>query len=186
MIKQIGYIFWGLLLVILDFKLNQFDILPDFIGYILVAVGSGGLMAASSQFAIARNSCWALVALSLVGLVLRGDLGAILGVIQLAANCTMMWFLLGGFMDLSLSIGRSDLADKASNRRVVYVALTCGASVLGFVAQQTRDISPVLLIVIVVAMLVLLVLILHLIHQVKSALIDNSNIGIQSTPLSRL
>jgi hypothetical protein len=175
MIKHIGYIFWGLLLVILDFRLNQFDVLPDFVGYILVALGCGGLVTASSKFTIARNSCWALLVLSLVELIVTGDLRAILAIIQLAVNCTMMWFLLGGFMDLSLSIGRPDLAGKAGNRRMVYVALTCVASLLGFVAQQTRDISTMAIIVIVVAMVVLVVMILHLIHQIKSVLIENSN-----------
>jgi hypothetical protein len=174
MIKHIGYIFWGLLLVILDFKLNQFDVLPDFIGYILVSLGCGGLVAASGKFAIARNSCWALLVLSLVEFIVTGDLRAILGIVQLVLNCTMMWFLLGGFMDLSLSMGRPDLAEKAGNRRMVYVALTCVASILGFVAQQTRHISTLAIIVIVVAMLVLTAMILHLIHQIKSVL-ANSN-----------
>jgi hypothetical protein len=40
MSTSFGYIFWGLILVILDFKINGFDLLPDVIGYVLVGIGS--------------------------------------------------------------------------------------------------------------------------------------------------
>lgn len=180
MTASIGYIFWGLLVVILDFNINQFDILPDFIGYILIAVGSNGLVSASRHFATARNSCWALMALSLIELIIKGDIEAVLGIIHLALNCTMMWFLLGGFMGIAVSYNRQDLAEKASNRRIVYVSLMCIASLLGFIAHEVRDIAALAVVVIVVAMLVLVVMILHLIHQVKSVLVENSNKPLES------
>jgi hypothetical protein len=52
MIKYINYIFWGLFFVILDLNINRFDILPDFIGYILAAIGAGGLINSSNQFSV--------------------------------------------------------------------------------------------------------------------------------------
>ena len=174
MTTYISYIFWGLLIVILDFTINQFDLLPDFIGYILVSIGSNGLIVASGRFTIARNSCWALVALSLIELIVERELGVILGIIHMIVNCTMMWFLLGGFMDIAISYNRQDLAEKASTRRTVYVILMCVASLLGFIAHETRDAAVLIVIVIVVAMLILVVMILHLIYQVKSITINNS------------
>ncbi len=170
MTTSISFIFWGLLLVILDFNVNQFDLLPDFIGYILVAVGAGGLISISGQFTTARNSCWALVALSIIGMVVRGPLGLFLGIIHLIVNCIMMWFLLGGFMDLSISYKRPDLAVKASNRRTIYVVLMCIATLISFLAQGSRDMAALLVVAVVVAMLVLVIMILHLIHQIKTVI----------------
>jgi heme/copper-type cytochrome/quinol oxidase subunit 4 len=175
MVASIGFIFWGLLVVILDININQFDLLPDFIGYILAAIGTGGLIGASEQFATARKLCWALVVLSLACIVVRGDLGVVLGVIHLIINCTMMWFLLGGFMDLSLSNNRPDLAQKASNRRTVYIVLMCAATLIWFLAQASRDLAALAVVVIVVAGLVLVIMILHLIYQVKIVVGKNSN-----------
>ena len=176
MATHIRCIFWGLLLVILDFNINQFDLLPDFIGYILVAVGSHGLVVASRHFIVARNSCWALVVLSLVELLMQGDVGILLEIIHLAANCIMMWFLLGGFMGIAITYNRQGLAEKASHRRIAYVVLMCTASLLGLIAYEVRDIAALVAIAIVVAMLVILVMILHLIHQVKRVTLEDSNI----------
>jgi hypothetical protein len=168
MTTSIGFIFWGLLLVILDLNINQFDILPDFIGYILAAVGAGGLIGISGQFVIARNSCWALVALSILVMVVREPLGLFLGIIHLILNCVMMWFLLGGFMDLSISYKRPDLAVKASNRRNIYIVLMCIATLISFLAQEDHDIAALAIVAVVVAMLILVIMILHLIHQIKT------------------
>ena len=78
-------------------------------------------------------------------------------------------------MDIAISYNRQDLADKASNRRTVYVILMCVASLMGFIARETRDVPALLIIVIVLAMLILVAMILHLIYQVKSVTINNSN-----------
>src|SRR5215468_10329476 len=67
MFKRFGQIFWGLLLVILDFNIDHVDILPDFIGYILMAVGCGGLVTVSRRFARARVLCWILAVLAVIG-----------------------------------------------------------------------------------------------------------------------
>ena len=82
MVKHISYIFWGLLVVILDFKINQIDILPDFVGYIFVSIGAGGLVGASKQFSPAQKSCWALLILALLELFVRGNWATILGMIH--------------------------------------------------------------------------------------------------------
>lgn len=168
MTAYISYIFWGLLLVILDFNINQFDILPDFIGYILAAVGTGGLISSSKQFATARNSCWVLVVLSIIDMLIRGELGLFLGIILLILNCIMMWFLLGGFMDISISYKRPDLAVKASNRRTIYIVLMGIATLASFLAQANRDIAALVIVPVVVAMLVLVIMILQLIHPIKT------------------
>ncbi len=165
---SLGRVFWGLLLVILDIRLNHLDLLPDFIGYILVAVGLGGLTGLSDRFEAARTCAWVLVPISVAALVPWGELGLILGLIPLGLNCAMMWFLLGGIMDYTAAQGRPDLAERASNRRVAYVFLMCFVTFLALIARGVR--APVVLLgtMTIICLVALLVMILHLIYRVRT------------------
>lgn len=167
---RFGQVFWGLLLVILDVTINRFDILPDFIGYILVAVGLGGLTCLSPQFATACTCAWVLVPVAVVGLLPSRELAVVIELVNLGLGCVMMWYLLGGIMDYSIARDRPDLAERASTRRVAYVALMCAATLLGFVARGIGKPASLLVVIAVVCLLVLLIMILHLIHRVKTEL----------------
>jgi hypothetical protein len=84
----------------------------------------------------------------------------------MVVNCAMIWQLLGGIGEFALSRQRQDLAERAGNRRVAYVAIMTGTSLLAFAMQGSRNAGP-LATILVIAMLILIVMILHLIHRVK-------------------
>lgn len=165
---RFSQVFWGLLLVILDVNINRFDVLPDFIGYILVAVGLGGLTGLSRQFATARTCAWVLVPVAVVGMLPSGEFDVVIGMVNLVLNCVMMWRLLGGVIDYAAANSRPDLVERASARRVAYIALMCVATALGLAARGVGRSSPPLVLVTVVCLLVLVVMILHLIHRVRT------------------
>ena len=173
MFTRFGQIFWGLLLVILDFKINHIDILPDFVGYILIAIGCRGLVIASPQFSTASMMSWILVALAFVGFALRGDAASLFRIVDLAAHCAMIWFLLGGVMELATARQRPDLSDRASKRRIAYLALMCLLTLTGFVAEGSRDAATFMAVAGIVCILLLLVLILHLIHRARHELTND-------------
>ncbi len=168
--KRFGQVFWGLLLVILDLTINRFDLLPDFIGYVLIAVGLGGITGLSTQFATARMCAWWLVSVAVVALLPSRELGLFIGLIHLGLDCAMMWALLGGIKEYSTTRNRFDLAERASARRVAYVSMMCIVTILGFGARGMGPPAGVLAVIIVVCLLVLLVMILHLVHRVKTEL----------------
>lgn len=170
MFSRFGLIFWGLLLVLLDFKINGFDILPDLIGYILVAIGCAGLSEVSRRFSTASHLSWTMLALTLIAYALRDGGGIGFGFLHVAVDCAMMWFLLGGVMELAASRQRMDLSERASNRRVAYVVVMSLASLTGFVAQGSSAASAILSVGLMVCIFALLFLILHLIHRVKHEL----------------
>jgi predicted MFS family arabinose efflux permease len=171
MFTRFGQIFWGLLLVILDLRFNSFDVLPDFIGYILVAVGCGGLVVLSRRFSTAQTLSWILAVVCLVGFFIPNDFAALYHFVHIAVDCGMIWFLLGGVMEFASARERPDLSLRASNRRVAYVALMCAATVIGFVARGSRDVATVMGVIFIICIIPLLVLILHLIHRVKHELV---------------
>lgn len=161
-------IFWGLLLVILDLSINRIDILPDFIGYIFVALGCGTLASASNRFNIASKLSWLLVILRIFLLFSEGRAPAAMRYTETALDCTMIWFLLGGIMDFSLSKHRADLAVSAARRRIAYVVLGIITTVFfPLFVDNSRDAAAILLIIVVATMFVLFVVILHLIHRVQ-------------------
>lgn len=159
-------IFWGLLFVFLDFSINGFDLLADGVGYVIVAVGCRCLSPLSTTFTTARSLCFVLGALWLIGIAFHGDLAILLGLITTVLDCAMIWHLLGGIRQIAMSRQRHDLADRASNRRVAYVAIMIAASLFTFVMRGSSAAGPLALIL-VVGMLFLIAMILHLILRVR-------------------
>jgi hypothetical protein len=124
-------IFWGLLLVVIDFRLNGFDILPDFIGFALIAAGAGLLVPLNPRFQTAKIMALILIVLSLVSLVELGNDGGpgfnpgwfFFGLIVTVLDVIMVWQLCGGIIDLARERGLDDLATRASTRRGLYIGL---------------------------------------------------------------
>jgi uncharacterized membrane protein len=163
-------IFWGLLLVILDFQINGLDVLPDILGYILVALGCRGLSEASPHFSTAAILAWIMVVLAVVSLAMRVNFPP-LSIVYMVIDCAMMWFLLGGVIQLADSRQRRDLSQRASGRRIAYVTIASLSTLLGFTVGGHRDWAEIA-IGLVVAMIVVLCLILHLIYRAIHELSD--------------
>jgi len=53
-LSGLNNIFWGFILIFLDFKINNFDILPDFLGLIIILIGIGKLTSLSDHFLKAK------------------------------------------------------------------------------------------------------------------------------------
>jgi hypothetical protein len=170
MVTYFGQIFWGLLVVILDFHFNRVDILPDFVGYVLIAIGCRGLVFASRHFSTASVMSWVLLTLNLLEFAFRGDEGQVFQWASLVFDSAMMWFLLGGVMELATAHQRMDLSESASKRRIAYVVLRGLLTLTGLVAEGSRGVATVIAVAGLVCMLSLLFLILHLIHRAKSEL----------------
>lgn len=159
-------IFWGLLIVILDLSINGFDLLPDGLGYLIVAVGCGGLVTLSPRFATARTLCWVLAGLWLIGFVIHGEFLAVYGLGMAVGDCAMIWYLLGGIRDLAMKRDRPDLAKRAESRRIAFCLLVIGASLLGLLLHDSHD-AGLVVVALAISIIVLLIMILHLIHRVK-------------------
>lgn len=49
-------LFWGFLIILLDFRIQGFDILPDIIGYLMIYSGLTQLIYLSEHFKYAKNT----------------------------------------------------------------------------------------------------------------------------------
>lgn len=164
--SSLGRIFWGELLVILDLRINGFDVLPDVIGYFLVALGCQALTAESKKYSTAATCSWILVAASIAAFFVPGDVALPFGLVFMVVDCTMVWFLLGGIIDYVLERERADLAQKAAARRIAYILIMAITMLAIFSAGSAHGLG-VVAVVGLICMLIVMVMILHLIYRVR-------------------
>jgi hypothetical protein len=153
----------GFALTILDLRAGSVDLLPDSLGYILIALGAGALKGFRGGFGVARGLAWILVPLSVVG-DLDSDL--ILETLRTLLDTAMLWYLLGGIMAFAASQGRPDIASRARNRRVACVLLT----LIGLLIEVTGGLGVPLGLATLFLDFILLALILHLLYKVRAEL----------------
>ena len=157
-------LFWGLLIVIFDFSMNGFDLLPNGVCYLIVAAGCKSMAAWSPRFTTARTFCFVLAILWLVGFAIHSEIATVISLARTLINCAFLWQLLGGIAEFALDRQRPDLAGRAHNRLLAYVAVMLGTALLTLLIHGSNGPLAVLL---VVTMLVLMVMILHLIYRIK-------------------
>ncbi|WP_278469472.1 hypothetical protein [Gimesia maris] len=169
MATRLRQIFWGLLFVILDISFNGFDLLPDGIGYLLMAAGCYGLASWSPKFLTTQTLCLILAVLWLIHFAVHGSNAILFSFVRQLISCAMFWQLLGGIREYALSKERPDLARRAENRRLAYVAIMVVTFLLTLAMEGSPDANPLAL-VLAFAILMTLIMILHLIHRVKREL----------------
>jgi hypothetical protein len=167
MTTRVAQLFWGLAIVGIDFRLGRFDVLPDFAGYVLIALGATGLVEWSRHFQTARLLSWILVPVSVSLLVFHGGVGKLLWLFNVALEGGLMWFLLGGVIGFAESRNRHEWISRASLYRRAYLGLLGAGLVIGWIAPALPNVARVLGSVTFVFMLLLFAVILYLLHQVK-------------------
>ena len=123
-------LFWGFLFMF-DFRINGFDILPDFIGYLLFYLGASKLQHAHDRFAKAKPLCALMIFLSLPSLIeiKAGDIGeltllwTLFSVVLLAIDLTIVHAFCRGIEAMAETQGAPDLAATARTRWTLYLIL---------------------------------------------------------------
>ena len=168
--SRFRYIFWGLLVAILDIEVNRFDVLPDVVGYGLVMIGASGLLALSRYFLLTKNLAFILLIIAALNYALDARVSEIYGLIYLVLDVLLLWNLLSGVMKFSEQCQREDLKIRADHLRYGYAVLMSLIGARGLILHQLPEGIAIITIIFVISILVMLVLILNLIHKVKHEL----------------
>ncbi|MDF2673496.1 MAG: hypothetical protein K0R09_1761, partial [Clostridiales bacterium] len=64
-------LYWGFLFIMIDFKLQGVDVLPDIVGYILFVIGFGMLASCSEYFSKAKSFDTPMIIISLFSIYER-------------------------------------------------------------------------------------------------------------------
>ncbi len=136
-LNQAGFnkLYWGFLFIMVDVRINGFDLLPDIIGYAFFAAGFGLLAAESVFFAKARSYNIPMILLSLFSIyetpaqgegVQVGPLGwfgVLLGIVAIIVGLLVVYNLFMGIKDMAERQGQADIHEEAGRRWNQYLLL---------------------------------------------------------------
>lgn len=119
---------WGFLFVLIDFRINGFDILPNIIGYILFTVGLGILAGNSIYFVKARNFNIPMIILSFFSIyqqpgqgggIQLGPLGLAsipISIISMVLAILVVYNIFKGIKEMSEAREQMDIYSEADTR----------------------------------------------------------------------
>lgn len=159
-------LFWGFIFIMLNFKIQGFDILPDIVGYIFFAFGFSELASSSSYFSTAGKYNIPMIILSIFSIyqapvqgggIHFGTLG-ILGIpFMIAAfilDLLVIYNLFAGIKDMAENIEQYDLAQESSTRWSQYLTLKF-ASLFAFILIFIPPIALLYIIVLFIAAIII-------------------------------
>lgn len=138
--KGFNQLYWGFLFTMLDFRIQGFDVLPDFVGYLLFASGFEILAANSMYFKKASKLNIPMIILSIFTIYERPKqepginidlLGSIVGIVSLILGLLIIYYLFAGVKEMSVNV-HQDIYEEADIRWRQYLMLQI-AVMLGFV-----------------------------------------------------
>ncbi len=160
--RSFGEILIGLLLVSFDFRLGLNSIvihlLPDFLGYALIAIAAKRLLPHSPRFRVTSLLGWVLTFASIIGYFLPP--WKLWYALTVTLLCLLVWFLLSGMIDIAGQRGRERIVQLTSIVRVSYVILRMAPLLLG------RFLGPLNFLT-TIAFWVVLAMLLYLVIQMR-------------------
>lgn len=163
---------FGIFFALFNFHINGLQLLPDGLGYLLIAFGAGALANYSSKFATTKVLSFVLLAIWIVGFIVQGGpVGYAYGAASSLVVCLLVWHLLGGIRELAIKGQRPDLAKLAEIRRLLFVIIFGGLALITKI-PDAQFMAPMAF-GSVIAIVVLTILIIHLIFKTRSIFAPN-------------
>ncbi|MCR2823432.1 hypothetical protein [Lederbergia panacisoli] len=174
--------FWGFILVFLDFKINHFDLLPDFIGYFIIISALSDLNALSSFFKKAKILAIILGILTIPEYfmgeinILEGIAPSTSTILILIASSILslihiafIYYLLQGCIEIANQYQNLPLAKTTKNLLIIYiVTLLVVAILMPFVLNIPETLAITLITVGAIASFVVYVMILFLMWSYRN------------------
>jgi len=182
--KAFTKIFWGFMLVFLDFKINQFDLLPDFVGYFIIVSALSDLNSFSAYFRKARTFAIILAILSIPEYFI-GEINILEGIVPSTSTILILisssaltlihiafiFFLLQGCIELANHHQNSTLAKTTKNIQTFYIIILLAVTILTpFVLNIPQNLATAIIIVGGIASFVVYIMVLILIWSYRKAL----------------
>lgn len=121
-------LFWGFIFIMLSFRIQGFDILPDIVGYLFLASGFSDLISNSSYFSKAAKYNVPMIILSIFSIYQKpaqgggiqlGPLGIFsipIAIASFVLNLLVIYNLFMGIKDMAEKRGQFDLVEESDER----------------------------------------------------------------------
>ncbi|WP_339321251.1 hypothetical protein [Paenibacillus sp. FSL W8-0194] len=169
------HLFWGFLFLI-DIRINQFDILPDVIGYVLFFLGFVKLERRSSHFRSAKTVSVALIILSVVTLILELSPPTswlfmfLYHAVVFILNLYMVFHICYGIGDMAGRKGHRAFQNKAVQRWRWFLAVIAATFVVMLIAPLVPGLAIVLALALMIASVCIHVLMMLLMQEAEHVL----------------
>lgn len=142
-------IFWGFLLAFLDFRVIGLDLLPDPVGYFLIAAGVAGLSVQLSNRALVKNYAIALGVISLPTFVIGLDktdelftasyLWSVYTIVYMVLQLILVYVFFRLLLEICQAYGKAELHRQTRQLFIVYMT----ANIIVFFLQPVAFVKPV-------------------------------------------
>lgn len=166
-----GKLFWGFLFIMINFRIQGVDILPDIIGYVLFSISFSILAPQSIHFKKAMNFNIAMIILSIFSIYQQpaqgggvqfgpfGFFGILISIASFILNLLVIYNLFMGIRDMAEEREQSDISLEANKRWDQYLLLQI-AGILTFIVIFIPPLAVVYLIAMFIASIVLTVILM--------------------------
>jgi hypothetical protein len=160
--------YWGFLFVLIDFRFNGFDILPDIIGYAFFAAAFHVLADRNFHFSKARSYNIIMLILSVFsiyerpaqnteGLNIQVDpLGFLIGIASLIFSLLVLYHLFMGIKHMADEVEESSISAEAEQRwkQLLYLQIAGFGTILLIFVPPVAIVTLIILLVISIALTV--------------------------------
>lgn len=180
-------LFWGFFFIMLNFRIQGFDIFPDVVGYLFLASGISNLRFSSERFAQAVPYNYIMIFLSLfsiyqapaqgggINLGSFGILGIPLFILSFIMTLLVMYHVFMGIKDIANQLEQYELAQEAEARWGHFKMLQI-AFLFSFILIFIPPIAFLYVIVLLIVSFVVMINILGFLRRCSENLIGPSNI----------
>lgn len=137
--NEFNKIFWGFLFIMISFRIQGIDILPDIIGYIFFAVAFSSLASGNEHFRKAQNFNIPMIILSVFSiyevpaqnggtlLTSLGFIGILISVVSIIFNLLVIYNMFMGIKDMAGERNQMELYNETDRRWNQYLAFQIAA-----------------------------------------------------------
>jgi hypothetical protein len=179
---SLNKVFWGSLLVFLNFHINNFDILPDFLGYLFIYLGLIGLAPYSNHFTKAKPFVLILAVVS-IPLIYQFEIN-VTEQVELTTNAYMLiaifmvaafvhlgfvYHFMRGLLEIAQEVPFKPLEKKTGTLLRFYIILTLSTQILSLlIFIPLNSVLASILLVIAIVSFIVEIMLLVLIRQYQS------------------
>lgn len=166
--RGLNKFYWGFIFIMLGFRIQGVDILPDIVGYLFLASGFNDVISSSSYFSTAAKYNIPMTILSIFSIYQRPvqgtgiDLGPMgifsipIAIASFILSLLVMYNLFMGIKDIAEKQGQSDLANESDEKWNQYKMLQF-AVLFSFILIFIPFLGLVYIIVLIVLSIILMI-----------------------------